>query len=172
MVWTLIEPGVAIVASSLVTIRPLLRAWKIRGFQSTENSKRTNPLSYGAHASRSTGMPGFRSKDAAYVDVEASQSRKDPFSPTGTSHPSQISPITERVTESPEDADHGLKPPHALHRRSEAPSETYIIEGAPSPRLPGRTMYDDTWKSSHSATSSEVELATMQPVHTQSDGRI
>lgn len=35
MVWTLVEPGVAIIASSLATIRPLLRAWKVRGFEST-----------------------------------------------------------------------------------------------------------------------------------------
>lgn len=41
MVWTLIEPGVAIVASSLATIRPLLRAMKIKGFESAE--RRTPP---------------------------------------------------------------------------------------------------------------------------------
>ncbi len=35
MVWTLIEPGVAIIASSLATIRPLLRAMGIKGFQTT-----------------------------------------------------------------------------------------------------------------------------------------
>lgn len=51
MVWTLVEPGAAIIASSLVTIRPLLRAWRIRGFQSTENSRRTGP---------SLGLPGSR----------------------------------------------------------------------------------------------------------------
>ncbi|KOS19290.1 hypothetical protein ESCO_000445 [Escovopsis weberi] len=32
MTWTIIEPGVAIVASSLATIRPLLRALRVRGF--------------------------------------------------------------------------------------------------------------------------------------------
>jgi hypothetical protein len=36
MIWTLVEPGVAIVAASLATIRPLLRAMKIRGFDSTQ----------------------------------------------------------------------------------------------------------------------------------------
>ena len=35
MVWTLVEPGVAITAASLVTIRPLLRVLKLRGFEST-----------------------------------------------------------------------------------------------------------------------------------------
>ncbi|KAF3770744.1 hypothetical protein M406DRAFT_239910, partial [Cryphonectria parasitica EP155] len=39
MVWTLVEPGVAIVASSLVTIRPLLRQMRLRGFESSERSR-------------------------------------------------------------------------------------------------------------------------------------
>lgn len=39
MVWTLVEPGVAIVASSLVTIRPLLRQLRFKGFESTERSR-------------------------------------------------------------------------------------------------------------------------------------
>ncbi|KAK1971301.1 integral membrane family protein [Colletotrichum sublineola] len=38
MVWTLVEPGVAIVASSLVTVRPLLRAWRISGFTSNNQT--------------------------------------------------------------------------------------------------------------------------------------
>lgn len=42
MVWTLIEPGVAIVAASLVTIRPLLRQMRLRGFESSERSRSRN----------------------------------------------------------------------------------------------------------------------------------
>lgn len=38
MVWTLVEPGVAIIASSLVTVRPLLRQWRLKGFESTGRS--------------------------------------------------------------------------------------------------------------------------------------
>lgn len=38
MVWTLVEPGVAIVAASLATIRPLLRAMRVCGFDSTGRS--------------------------------------------------------------------------------------------------------------------------------------
>lgn len=38
MVWTLVEPGVAIIASSLATMRPLVRAMKIQGFRSTDNA--------------------------------------------------------------------------------------------------------------------------------------
>lgn len=39
MVWTLVEPGVAIIAASLVTIRPLLRQMRFKGFESTERSR-------------------------------------------------------------------------------------------------------------------------------------
>lgn len=41
MVWTLVEPGVAIIASSLATIRPLLRAMRVRGFESTDHTYST-----------------------------------------------------------------------------------------------------------------------------------
>ncbi|PHH85655.1 hypothetical protein CDD83_111 [Cordyceps sp. RAO-2017] len=41
MLWTIVEPGVAIFASSLATIRPLLRLCKIRGFGSRTQSSRT-----------------------------------------------------------------------------------------------------------------------------------
>ncbi|CZR65727.1 related to integral membrane protein pth11 [Phialocephala subalpina] len=34
MVWTLVEPGVAITAASLITIRPLLRSFNLAGFES------------------------------------------------------------------------------------------------------------------------------------------
>ena len=37
MVWTLVEPGIATIAASLVAIRPLLRAFKIHGFESNES---------------------------------------------------------------------------------------------------------------------------------------
>ncbi|KAI2466705.1 hypothetical protein F4781DRAFT_339993 [Annulohypoxylon bovei var. microspora] len=74
MVWTLIEPGVAIVASSLVTIRPLLRLWKIRGFGSTGQSRPTNQY-YNSNrisrTNRSSKMPAFGSTDVTLVDVES-----------------------------------------------------------------------------------------------------
>lgn len=34
--WTIVEPGLSIVAASVVTLRPLLRAMKISGFSSTD----------------------------------------------------------------------------------------------------------------------------------------
>ncbi|KJZ68982.1 hypothetical protein HIM_11623 [Hirsutella minnesotensis 3608] len=41
VVWTLIEPGVAILATSLATIRPLLRIFQIKGFRSSDSSATT-----------------------------------------------------------------------------------------------------------------------------------
>lgn len=52
MVWTLVEPGVAIVASSLVTIRPLLRQMRLKGFESSE---RSHSRGFWGRGGRSTG---------------------------------------------------------------------------------------------------------------------
>ncbi|KAJ3518194.1 hypothetical protein NM208_g14604 [Fusarium decemcellulare] len=73
MVWTLIEPGVAIIASSLATIRPLLRAMKIRGFESTENTYGTGhsaAMRSNANRSKPGTMPGFGPNDVSLVNVE------------------------------------------------------------------------------------------------------
>ena len=51
MVWTLVEPGVAIVAASLATIRPLLRAWHIRGFNSTRRTGQSGGVRSGTNRS-------------------------------------------------------------------------------------------------------------------------
>jgi hypothetical protein len=50
MAWTLVEPGIAITAASLITIRPLLRALNFKGFDSTDPDT-NNP-------SRSSQIPG------------------------------------------------------------------------------------------------------------------
>ncbi|KAI5862939.1 hypothetical protein GGS23DRAFT_570231 [Durotheca rogersii] len=78
MVWTLIEPGVAIVASSLVTIRPLLRLWKIKGFGTTGYSRSAGPFGNSQPISRTTRsnkMPAFGSAEVTLVDVELGQSK-------------------------------------------------------------------------------------------------
>jgi hypothetical protein len=41
MVWTLVEPGVAITAACLVTIRPLLRSLNFRGFETNPVAQQT-----------------------------------------------------------------------------------------------------------------------------------
>jgi len=51
MVWTLIEPGVAITAASLITIRPLLRALRFKGFESDQPTNTTQSDYYRSHPS-------------------------------------------------------------------------------------------------------------------------
>ena len=55
MVWTLIEPGIAITAASLITIRPLLRALNFAGFSSTGYTSSRNVTSNN-NMSRSMGQ--------------------------------------------------------------------------------------------------------------------
>lgn len=84
MVWTLVEPGVAIVASSLATIRPLLRAMKVKGFESTDYATTTNlSTANRASAMRSFGtrskhrsMPDYGPDDVSLTDVELNHEAK------------------------------------------------------------------------------------------------
>ncbi|KAF7547315.1 hypothetical protein G7Z17_g7819 [Cylindrodendrum hubeiense] len=72
MVWTLVEPGVAIVASSLATIRPLLRAMKIKGFESTDHTYGTGRSGTGRSGvtrSKSGTLPGFGPNDVSLSNV-------------------------------------------------------------------------------------------------------
>ncbi|KAF4985943.1 hypothetical protein FGRMN_11046 [Fusarium graminum] len=74
MVWTLIEPGVAIVASSLATIRPLLRAMKIRGFESTDSIYSTgHSAGVASNPNRAKSgvsvMPGFGPDDVTLSTI-------------------------------------------------------------------------------------------------------
>ncbi|KAI1801032.1 hypothetical protein F4811DRAFT_481521 [Daldinia bambusicola] len=94
MVWTLIEPGVAIVASSLVTIRPVLRKWRIKGFGSSGLSRPTNAGNNSHPASRvnrSTKMPAFGFNDFTLVDIEAAHAKNSkPCSPVAASFGGKI----------------------------------------------------------------------------------
>jgi hypothetical protein len=56
MVWTLVEPGVAIAAASLITIRPLLRALNLSGFDSSPVA--ASRSRYSGHLNR--GQPILR----------------------------------------------------------------------------------------------------------------
>ncbi|KAJ3486784.1 hypothetical protein NLG97_g6544 [Lecanicillium saksenae] len=73
LLWTMVEPGVAIIASSLATIRPLLRALKIRGFESTHRTPSTG-MSSKKHGG---SMPGYGPNDVSLhrVTVVDSESR-------------------------------------------------------------------------------------------------
>jgi len=72
MVWTLVEPGVAIIASSLATIRPLLRALRIRGFESTG---RSGALPSGATRSYAMGVYPKNDVEALAIQPTKPQSR-------------------------------------------------------------------------------------------------
>ncbi|KAI1411925.1 hypothetical protein F5Y13DRAFT_190923 [Hypoxylon sp. FL1857] len=86
MVWTLVEPGVAIVASSLVTIRPLLRLWKIKGFGTTGQSRPTGQYTSRrmSHTNKSNKMPAFGSTDITLVDIESQTNSKSRSSVAGS----------------------------------------------------------------------------------------
>ncbi|KAL8402989.1 hypothetical protein RB594_008301 [Gaeumannomyces avenae] len=94
MVWTLIEPGVAIMATSLATIRPLLRKLRLPGFGSTGVTGRSGPTGGGggygpgrsgksaalrsatnrsAATRGSSAMPGFGAADMPLEDLESAR---------------------------------------------------------------------------------------------------
>ncbi|RYP42395.1 hypothetical protein DL767_000317 [Monosporascus sp. MG133] len=74
MVWTLIEPGVAIIATSLATMRPLLRALGRRSFRSTsDRSDESHQFSYlrrKTKTNRSSKMPGSGAEGNIMQDIE------------------------------------------------------------------------------------------------------
>ncbi|KAI1754601.1 hypothetical protein F4782DRAFT_37602 [Xylaria castorea] len=74
MIWTLVEPGIAISAASLATIRPLLRRWRIKGFTHSERSRATTTGKSQDHQSSrprmASKMPGFGPRDVKMVDLE------------------------------------------------------------------------------------------------------
>ncbi|KAF5025893.1 hypothetical protein F66182_2012 [Fusarium sp. NRRL 66182] len=133
MVWTLIEPGVAIVASSLATIRPLLRAMKIKGFESTENTYGTGySAAARSHVKRSKSgvriMPGFGLNDVPLTNVE-------PKSDTNTlPYPNDIDNLcSQRLSDDP------LSP----SQESTVKSETLVIQSNKSaPLSPYRSHTD------------------------------
>ncbi|PNY29716.1 Uncharacterized protein TCAP_00374 [Tolypocladium capitatum] len=124
MVWTLVEPGVAIVASSLATIRPLLRAMKVRGFQTTDRTPSTRISSGGryAHSSPATtargSMPRYGPNDVSLYHVGYAAEQDSPAKHIGLTS----------------DKDH--KQAATDHRRADGgeqrdgKSEIYVIEGS------------------------------------------
>ncbi|KAH8179631.1 integral membrane family protein [Sarocladium implicatum] len=74
MVWTLIEPGIAIVAASMATIRPLLRRMRVRGFESSDN-----PSSYGHNSgwssSRRSRKGAMPIEEVTLQDLDAKKTK-------------------------------------------------------------------------------------------------
>lgn len=173
MVWTMIEPGVAIVASSLVTIRPLLRAWKIRGFQATENSRRTRPSLgiRGSRTNRSKGASaaGGGSRDPTLTDVELGQNMSvskgdwgNTTHVTSRSRPSFMSRISERRDSKAEDDEAEL---------TRYPSGTIVTRRVEISREP-HDRSTAPWIDECRSSPSSLELTEMQPEHNQNDSRV
>ncbi|KAF4452022.1 hypothetical protein F53441_5096 [Fusarium austroafricanum] len=139
MVWTLIEPGVAIVASSLATIRPLLRAMRIKGFESTENTYGTGHSA----AARSNAnnrsksgvlvMPGFGPEDVSLNNM-APQNHTNP-----RSYPNDIEILPPR---------HLPNGPLSPGQVSIVKSEILVIQGNSSPPSSWRGRNDPSPSSS------------------------
>jgi hypothetical protein len=120
MVWTLIEPGVAISAASLATIRPLLRLLKVPGFSTSNNtyaSGRSAPIK--SRSKPGPSVPGHGPNDVTLVDVQRDSNSAKTFVHDGAW------PVTERDDTRP------LSQPRALtsHPITDSKSEVYIIEG-------------------------------------------
>ncbi|POR35044.1 Uncharacterized protein TPAR_04763 [Tolypocladium paradoxum] len=126
MVWTLVEPGVAIAAASLATIRPLLRAMKIRGFQSTDRTPSTGISTSGryAHNSRATtargSMPRYGPNDVSLHHVGYGAEPREQNLPTNhigltvDGYHNQVATGHRRADS---------------RRQSDGKSEIYVIEG-------------------------------------------
>jgi hypothetical protein len=138
MAWTLIEPGVAIVASSLATIRPLLRAMKIRGFESTDNTYGTGhsaglPSSTNRAKPAVLAMPGFGPEDVSLSNI-THQNKTN-----GRSHPDDVHILPPRnFTEGP------LSPGQV----SIVKSEILVIQGNSSPPSSWRSQTNGSPSSS------------------------
>ncbi|KAH7318674.1 hypothetical protein B0I35DRAFT_479159 [Stachybotrys elegans] len=117
MVWTLIEPGVALIAASLATIRPLLRAMRVPGFE-TRATSNSYGLSMGqSHKSRNksqlqSSTLGNATNDVALKDMSGSSGAER----TG-----------RRVLEEDE---RGLRPNDGLGGQiNDSKSEVYVVQG-------------------------------------------
>lgn len=103
LTWSVVEPGTAITAASLVTIRPLLRAFNISGFKSSN-----------ATSSRPTQVQNISLRSGIQSEVGNAQSSGN------SQHQSSQWPSVQ-----------ALKRTTAVHNEevSDGGSEEYILEG-------------------------------------------
>ncbi|KAI8625124.1 hypothetical protein F5Y19DRAFT_272758 [Xylariaceae sp. FL1651] len=169
MIWTLIEPGIAISAASLATIRPLLRRWKIKGFTNSERSRGTGLTNqdHGSRVRRANRMPGFGSQDLTLVDVELGPRGSGKSVPPAMGAPatkfaqqkiSYMPKVFEVSQDEHETGDELLTFRQGGTRRIEIRSEALIIEGAQSPSTVPNAYTNGTWLDQESDGSS-VELS-------------
>ena len=165
MIWTLVEPGIAISAASLATIRPLLRRWKIRGFTHNERSRGTGAPSQdqGSRAKRMSKMPGFGPQDVTLVDIELAPAHT--LSPAmGLQTPKfaaqKISYLPKAFDPEPDEYSReqgSIFRNQNSARREDTKSETFIIGRIESPPSLSDTHITGTWLDQESDGSS-IEL--------------
>ncbi|CAJ2507665.1 Uu.00g088510.m01.CDS01 [Anthostomella pinea] len=173
MIWTLVEPGVAIAAASLVTIRPLLRRLKVKGFVSTEKTSRTGPFSRNNRSSRagrrSSKMPGFGSEDRTMqFDMELGHTERDrPQSTdpmTWTDNNSAQSKEAARGEEQNTEGDSATHLDRGSRRIEIRRGEAFTVDGLASPPPVQGGAHNGlrgAWFEQDSPNSSSVELETM-----------
>lgn len=184
MVWTLVEPGVAIVASSLVTIRPLLRKMRLKGFESTERSRglqctgqsgslgATGGSRRGTNTRSGTRMPGYGpGSSIKLADMESGLGggKSGGYWSPGTTLTSRASThggrngwgvgVAVTVREDDEDADR-ISPVvagvgHGRSGVSTPDSDVFVIEG-PARTHPGQPTAG-TWRSETPTSAEESE---------------
>ncbi|KAI1126072.1 hypothetical protein F5Y10DRAFT_279079 [Nemania abortiva] len=169
MIWTLVEPGIAISAASLATIRPLLRKYRIGGFTHSSRSGGTGAQSQGqgSRIKRGSKMPGFGSRDVTPVDIELgpAYSGKHLFSTT-------VIPTSKFTTHppkaySPHSDEYGAREdPSAFHKsgsqKVETKSEMFIANGAQSPQSLSDTQAAGAWFDEDSnASTTELNRPTI-----------
>lgn len=135
MTWTLVEPGVAIVASSLVTIRPLLRQWRLKGFESSQHSRSLGGigrrLGYGRGVSEIAGNQTKDNNrgitvvadDVNLRDLESGRGRKDS---RGRGFSSRETTLTSRT--SIHDGSKGVSIPNKAWGGTTVPEEKEDID--------------------------------------------
>ncbi|KAI1363597.1 hypothetical protein F5Y08DRAFT_354294 [Xylaria arbuscula] len=166
MIWTLVEPGIAISAASLATIRPLLRRWKIRGFTHSERSRGTGAPSQdqGSRIKRVSKMPGFGPQDVTLVDIELAPTHT--LSPvTGLQTPKfaaqKISYLPKAFDPEPDEYSReqslAFRSQSSTIRREDTKSEMFIIDGIESPPSTSDAHVTGTWLDQESDGSS-IEL--------------
>ncbi|KAI0550759.1 hypothetical protein F4679DRAFT_191648 [Xylaria curta] len=170
MIWTLVEPGIAISAASLATIRPLLRQWKIRGFTHSERSRATTGRSQdqSSRPRRASKMPGFGPQDVKMVDLEHgsgpstnTEKSLSPVSvvPTSRSTTHNISHLQKIFGDEYSTREEN---PTFHHQGGSRRSEMFIINGVQSTQSLADTHVTGAWLDGESDSSSiELNRSTM-----------
>lgn len=143
MTWTVIEPGVAIIAASLATIRPLLRAMRVHGFGSTgRRTTHSAPSAYARQTTEGQTMPVvdriFGPDDVSLKSVEPSYDIVPPESSISTLGLTIEQFHASTATASRLDVEQ--KRTHANRAKEYSPSRSVITEAS---NATNSTSFDD-----------------------------